>query len=128
MRYVALLRGINVGGNKKISMADLRALLSSLGHTDVTTYLQSGNALFNGPRDDSDVLRQEIERRIASDLGLNVKVLVRTPEELERVVAGNPFPEAAISPTKLHVCFLSSQPDQARLAAVDPRQFEPDEF
>jgi len=128
MRYAALLRGINVGGNKKLPMADLRTLLSSLGHTDVTTYLQSGNALFTSPWDDPAALAQEIEQQIARDLGLAVRVLIRTPDELAEVIASNPFPDATATPTKLHVSFLSASPHAERLAAIDARQFEPDQF
>lgn len=103
MRYVALLRGINVGRNKRVAMSALRELLGALGHTDVTTYLQSGNALFTSPRDDPAGLAREIERRVARDLGLEVAVMVRTGEELARVVAGNPFPSATVDPARLQL-------------------------
>jgi uncharacterized protein (DUF1697 family) len=128
MRYVALLRGINVGGNKKLSMADLRELLLSLGYADVMTYLQSGNALFTSPRDDPTELAQKIEHQIARDLGLQVSVLIRTRQELATVVEGNPFQSATATPTRLHVSFLSASPNGERLAEIDPGRFEPDEF
>jgi uncharacterized protein (DUF1697 family) len=128
MRYIALLRGINVGGNKKLSMADLRELLSSLGHADVATYIQSGNALFTSPRDDPAELEQEIESRIARELGLSIRVLIRTRDELAAVVDANPFQSAATSPTTLHASFLSAPLDEGRLSEIDARQFEPDEF
>jgi uncharacterized protein (DUF1697 family) len=128
MRYVALLRGINVGGHAKLSMTHLRELLQSLGYTDVMTYLQSGNALFTSPRDDPTELAREIEDQISRDLGLGIKVLIRTREELATVVDGNPFPNATMSPTRHHVSFLSAPPNGERLAEIDPRQFEPDQF
>ncbi len=128
MRYLALLRGINVGRHKRVAMPALRELLGSLGHTDVATYLQSGNALFTSPRDDPAGLAREIERRIARDLGLEVAVMLRTGEELARVVAGNPFPSATLDPARLHVSFLSGTPELERLAAIDRRQYEPDRF
>lgn len=128
MRYVALLRGINVGGNRKISMADLRDLVSSLGHADVSTYIQSGNVLFTGPEQDTSSLGQRIERKIASELGQDVTVIVRTRAELDTVIDGNPFQQAVTNPTTLHVVFLSEPPDSERLAAIDARLFEPDRF
>ena len=127
-RYVVLLRGINVGGRKRVAMSDLRELLGSLGYSDVATYLQSGNAVFTSPRDDPAGLAREIERRLARDLGMEVPVVIRTREELAKVVEGNPFPEAASDPIRLHVSFLSGEPDRKRLAGVDPRTYEPERF
>jgi len=128
VRYVALLRGVNVGGSNKISMADLRALLSSLGHEDVITYLQSGNAIFTSARQDPEALAAEIEDGIARELGLRITVLVRTPEELAAVIAGNPFPGVEANPTQLHVAFLTGPVEAERLAEIDARRFEPDEL
>jgi uncharacterized protein (DUF1697 family) len=128
MRYVALLRGINVGGAMKLSMPDLRALLESLGYSDVSTYIQSGNAIFTSPHDDSALIGREIEEGIAGELGLSVRVLIRTPAELAAIIEANPFPAARAVPTSLHVSFLSSQPDDQRLAAIDPTRFAPDQF
>jgi uncharacterized protein (DUF1697 family) len=128
MRYVALLRGINVGGHKRISMADLRELLSSLEYTDVVTYILSGNALFTSPRKDPAKLAREIERRIVADLGHAVKVLIRTPEELAKIVAGNPFSDAETKPPRVYVSFLAEPADAERLSKIDPRMFEPEEF
>jgi uncharacterized protein (DUF1697 family) len=128
MRYIALLRGINVGGNKKVSMADLRELLSSLGHADVATYIQSGNALFTSARRDPAKLAQEIENRLERDLRMDVTVIVRSRDELAAVVAANPFVSRSTPLTGLHATFLSEQPDKDKLSQIDPKQFEPDEF
>lgn len=128
MRYVALLRGINVGGHAKLPMADLRALLASLGHGDVATYLQSGNALFTSPRDNPDELAQEIESRIAGDLGLQIRVLMRTPDEMAAVVDSNPYKSAVETPTRLHVSFLLEQPSRERLEELDAERYLPDQF
>src|SRR5918998_6339265 len=75
--YVALLRGINLGARNKVSMSDLRALFESLGTEDVETYVQSGNVVFRSD-DDPAMLTDAIQKRISSDLGLSVTVLVRT--------------------------------------------------
>jgi uncharacterized protein (DUF1697 family) len=127
-RYVALLRGINIGSRKRVAMADLRALLGDLGHTDVATYVQSGNAVFTGKQGDPAKLARQIERRIVRDLGVEAPVVVRTRDELAAVVDANPFPERTAEPKKLNVSFLSGEPDLKRLDEVGPEEYEPDEF
>ena len=98
MTYVALLRGINVGGHKQVKMEDLRRTFESLGYTNVRTVLQSGNVIFDAkskPRD------------LESHLG--TPVVLRTQDELRKVIAANPFPEEAESdPGHLLVVFLSA--------------------
>src|SRR5438270_11599154 len=106
MRYVALLRGVNVGGSSKLSMTDLRELLASLGHADVKTHLQRGNALFTSERNEPSELAQEMEDGLTRDLGLETKVLIRTSEEMAAMVEGNPFTSADASPTRIHFRFI----------------------
>ncbi|MFC7326867.1 DUF1697 domain-containing protein [Marinactinospora rubrisoli] len=125
-RYVALLRGINVGGNRKVRMADLRALLSGLGHTEVATLLQSGNAVFTAPERPAAAIGADIEARIAAELGLTVTVMVRTAADLRRVVEGLPF--EVRDPAKCAVSFLNMPVDRDRLAAVDHAAFAPEEL
>jgi uncharacterized protein (DUF1697 family) len=88
-RYAALLRGINLGRNKALAMEDLRALLSGLGHTDVRTYLRSGNAVFSCPAGEPDGLAATIERAITDTLGMSVRCVVRTGTELRAVIDAN---------------------------------------
>lgn len=126
-RQVALLRGINVGRNKRIAMADLRALLEKLGYTDVRTLLQSGNAVLTATGKPATVGRK-IEAAIADELGLDVKVVVRTRDELAAVIAGNPILEEVTDPAKHLVVFLSAAPDPARLADIDPAEYAPEVF
>jgi uncharacterized protein (DUF1697 family) len=125
-RYVALLRGINVGGRKKIRMADLRALLLSLGYTEVTTLLQSGNAVFVTVDRPPDALATEIEAQIATELGLTVTVMVRTVDDLRRVVEQIPF--AVRDPAKCAVGFLTDPVDLDQIAAIDHSSFAPEEL
>ncbi|HWX43882.1 MAG TPA: DUF1697 domain-containing protein [Solirubrobacteraceae bacterium] len=125
---MALLRGVNVGGNNKVPMASLRELMHELGYEDVRTHLQSGNAVFSAPGTPPEQAAHEIEQQLARRLGLNVRVLVRTREELERVVAANPLAEAVSEPARLLVNFLSAAPDPQRLRELDPADFEPDVF
>jgi uncharacterized protein (DUF1697 family) len=119
--YVALLRGVNVGG-RKLPMSDLRASFDSLGHTDVRTYIQSGNVVFRAPAGSKAPVRKAIEGAITRDSGLDVTVLLRTRAELASVVKRNPFGDDA------YVTFLDDKPDRTRVAAIDPKPFVPDEF
>jgi len=129
MRCVALLRGINVGGRTRLPMADLRVLLADLGHENVVTYLQSGNAVFEAGQNDADAIGRDIEAGITERLGLDVRVMIRTGEEMAAISAANPFAvEAARNPKTVHVSFLAAHPDSERLATIDPQQFAPDEF
>jgi uncharacterized protein (DUF1697 family) len=125
--YVALLRGINLGAKKRVSMPDLRALFTSLGADDVTTYVQSGNVVFKSA-EGSEKLVGVIERRIRRELGLTVKVLLRTKPQLAKVMAGNPFAKRVQDPTKLHVTFLAEKPNPSRVRRLDPKHGEPDDF
>lgn len=127
--WVALLRGINVGRNKRVAMADLRALLSSLGYGDVRTYLQSGNAVFTvAGATEAAKLEQAISAQIAADLGLDVAVLVRTGSELVAVADGNPFVDRTSDGRQLHVAFLSAAPSAEAVAGLDPEAYLPDEL
>jgi uncharacterized protein (DUF1697 family) len=126
--YVALLRGINVGGRTKVGMDDLRRLFVALGHADVKSYVQSGNVLFSGPVEESSRLADDIQRRIARDLGVTVTVLLRTRDDLAYVVANNPFLSRETDLAKLHVTFLADAPDHERVARLDTPSGGPDEF
>lgn len=126
-RWVALLRGVNVGGNARLAMADLRRILAALGATDVVTYLQSGNAIFADPRS-APVLEREIANALAVEAGMSTKVLVRSAEAMAAIVAANPFPDAVTAPATLHVAFLSGTPSRDLTAGIDRTRFAPDEF
>jgi uncharacterized protein (DUF1697 family) len=126
--YVALLRGINVSGHNKVSMADLRALFLNLGGEDVTTYVQSGNVVFKSTARSSAELTGAIEKRIRRDLDLNVTVLLRAAAQLAEIAAGNPFVKSGGEPRRLHVTFLADAPDRARFRELEAKHFGPDEF
>jgi uncharacterized protein (DUF1697 family) len=123
--YAALLRGINLGSRNKIAMADLRALFERLGAEDVSTYVQSGNVVFASAEPQAELARA-IERRIASDLELEIAVLLRTRAQLAKLVRSNPF--AGEGEGALHVTFLAETPARARVRALDPARSEPDAF
>jgi uncharacterized protein (DUF1697 family) len=125
--YVALLRGVNVGGHNQIAMPELRQLLESLGHTDVATHLQSGNAVFRSGRRGPTRLATEIEAAIAGRCSLDVTVFVRSRAELAGVVRANPLPEAAAEPSKLLVAFLSATPARGRAEALEQEWSGPEQ-
>jgi uncharacterized protein (DUF1697 family) len=125
VRYAALLRGINLGSHKRIAMADLRDLFADLGAAEVSTYLQSGNVVFES-KTSAKTLAAKAERAIATSLGLEVAVLVRSRTELAKIVAGNPFGKRDES--KLYLTLLARAPSAARIRALDPHANAPDEF
>ncbi len=97
MIYIAILRGINVSGSKKLPMEELRTLLSSLGFTDVQTYIQSGNAIFKSSEKDQGKLGSQIAEAIKKQYDYDVPVLVKTIAEWKVAIANNPFTEGDIS-------------------------------
>jgi len=107
--HVALLRGINVGGRNKVPMADLREVVASLGHTGVTTYIQSGNVLFSTAETDTAKLAAALESAIAERFGIWASVVVLSRDELAAVLAGNPYPDEP-NPRLVHVVFLNAEP------------------
>lgn len=117
-RYVALLRGINVGTAKQVSMADLTNLVAGLGHTDVKTHLRSGNVLLSGKNTSAAKLAVQLTAAIHDEFSMSVSVVVRTRKELAAVVAANPLGKVATDPSRSVVAFLSGPPDPAGLAAL----------
>jgi uncharacterized protein (DUF1697 family) len=117
--HVALLRGINVGGNKKVAMADLRAVVAALGHTDVSTYINSGNVLFTPPSgQDSAAMALSMCEAIAASLGVSSTVVIVTRDELAQVIAANPFPHEP-EPRRVHAVFLSAPAGPELLEKID---------
>ena len=119
MIHVALLRGINVGGHKPVSMADLRDLLTQLGLADARSLLQSGNLVFGTNRRTPAHLERLLEAEAEKRLGLQTDFFVRTAKEWKGVVAHNPFPkEAARDPGHLVVMFLKDAPSVTGVKAL----------
>ncbi|MEW2299567.1 DUF1697 domain-containing protein [Streptomyces sp. NPDC006655] len=126
--YAALLRGINVGGKKKLPMAELRGLMTGLGHDRVGTYLQSGQAVFASDRGDADFLAAELTGAIEERFGFSVDVLVRDHAYLKAVAEACPFPAAALEAKQLHVTYFSGPVAAERYAGIDPAVHLPEEF
>ena len=107
--HVALLRGINVGGRNKVPMADLREVVAALGHTGVTTYIQSGNVLFSTTDTDTAKLAAALETAIEDRFGLWSSVVVLSRDELAEVLAANPYSDEP-NPRLVHVVFRNAEP------------------
>jgi uncharacterized protein (DUF1697 family) len=109
--YIAMLRGINVGGHKKVPMNQLRAMFEGLGFERVRTYIQSGNVIFEAAKSVPPNLSMRIEEKILAEFGFPSSVITRTPEEMGKAIQGNPFvKESRIDPAKVYVAFLSHGP------------------
>jgi uncharacterized protein (DUF1697 family) len=127
-RWVALVRAVNLGRSRRVSMADLRQLMESIGLRDVTTVLQSGNGLFTANGEEAGVLEERLEAAFAERFGLRTRVLVRSAAELSAVITANPLPLATAEPARFHVVFLAGQPSPEAMAAARAAEFPPDEF
>jgi len=118
--YVALLRGVNLGGHKKINMEQLRKSLERMGFEDVQTYIQSGNVIFKTGAVSTAELSRRVEAKILGDFGFSVPVIVRTAAELGKILQNNPFTQhKGIEPTQLHVFFLSRTPPKAAVEELE---------
>ncbi|MFF4036770.1 DUF1697 domain-containing protein [Streptomyces sp. NPDC001816] len=126
--YAALLRGINVGGSKKLPMADLRTLMTGLRLDGVRTHLQSGQAVFTTERGDEESLAAELARAIEERFGFPVDVIVRAHTYLRAVAEACPFPAAELEARQLHVTYFSAPVTAERFAEIDPAAHLPEEF
>jgi uncharacterized protein (DUF1697 family) len=116
-RYLALLRGVNVGGHNKIAMADLRQLAADIGHGDIATYIQSGNLVFTSSDRDAAGLAATLEREIAARLGVRPAVVVVSAAELAGVIEDNPFPDEP-NPKYIHAVFRNDNLSPQAIAAA----------
>ncbi|MDF3298519.1 DUF1697 domain-containing protein [Streptomyces tropicalis] len=126
--YAALLRGINVGGSRKVPMAELRALMGGLGLGGVRTHLQSGQAVFTAGGGDEDSLAADLARAVEERFGFPVDVLVRDHAYLRAVMEDCPFPAAELEGRQLHVTYFSAPVDAARFAEIDADALLPEAF
>ena len=124
-RLVALLRGINLGSKRRVAMGDLRELLTDLGYTDVRTVLASGNAIFTGPKAKA---REKLQTALKERFEMDIDVVVKTMDELEAIIAADPYGDAIDNPTRYFVVFFDSAPKAKALEALEQQDFEPDSF
>ncbi|MBW1297491.1 DUF1697 domain-containing protein [Aquimarina litoralis] len=130
--YIALLRGINVGGHNKIKMAELKSALLSVGFESVTTYIQSGNIIFKDISEDIDMLEEKMHKTIQDTFGLDVPVLVIRDSLLQEILNNNPFAERLknneIEDKKMYFMLLCNAPDEAATLELHNLSFDPEEF
>jgi uncharacterized protein (DUF1697 family) len=126
--YIALLRGINVGGHHKLPMKELRTLLENLGLQNVRTYIASGNVVFQSEETDRSRLAREISAEIKKGHGFEPDVQLLTEEEMEKAIQANPFPEGEAEPKSLHLFFLAAVPENPDLKAIDALRIENERF
>ena len=128
-KFIALLRGINVSGQKKIKMPDLKLLFEEMGFQDVETYIQSGNVIFSSKEKSPEKLEQKISSAIKRKFGFDVQVMVLTPEEIEYVLNNNPFvKKQKTNPYSVYVTFLSEEPSSVNIKKMKEVNYNPEEY
>ncbi|SCW51085.1 Uncharacterized conserved protein, DUF1697 family [Paenibacillus tianmuensis] len=126
--YIALLRGINVGGHNKIKMAELKRTLETMGLYRVQTYIQSGNVLFES-EEIPETLRLRIEGEIRAVFGISITVVMRTAEELERIIADCPYADIPLAEGEsIHVSLLTEAPPQKVIDLLSASERDNDEY
>jgi uncharacterized protein (DUF1697 family) len=125
-RYIALLRGINVGRAKRVAMADLRALMEGLGYSEVRTLLNSGNVVFTASGTSTGKAASAIEQSLAEQLGISSRVTVLDAAELAGIVKGNPLLDGIDNPSRLLVAVLASKSDCKLLKPLLDEEWAPD--
>ena len=128
MKYVALLRGINVGGKHRLPMKQLVAIVGEVGATQVETYIQSGNVVFAASRAVATRLANATASVIAERFGFDTPVIVRSADEVTAIVRDNPFFAQGADPDTLHVAFLADVPPASAIATLEPTRSPPDAF
>ena len=120
MKYISILRGINVGGQKKIKMGDLKSLYELLGFQNVMTYIQSGNVIFDATVKNKFDLKTKIEKAIEAQYDFHVPVEIRTNLEIGDIIKNCPFGSEDLTEngTKVFVTFLSSKPLEVRISNI----------
>ena len=126
--YIALFRGINVGGNNIVPMKDLAALFAKVGFVDVRTYIQSGNVVFTSARRDERAIAKQIAEAVRKSRGFEPRVIVLTLASLKKAAAANPFPESAGDPRSVHVFFLAGRAARADLGAMERAKAKGERF
>ncbi len=127
--YIALLRGINVSGQKKIKMADLRAMLNKLNLENVQTYIQSGNIVFQHPETAETELEKMIEQTIQAHYDFHVPTMVRLPEDFQYAIDHNPFLEDSDKDIKRqYITFLAEKPEEEHIQTLKQVNYEPEEY
>jgi uncharacterized protein (DUF1697 family) len=126
--WLALFRGINVGGNNILRMKELVSLFEGLGFEDVRTYIQSGNVIFRARDSSTRKIALRVEDAVAAAHGFRPQIIILPAKEIRRVMAANPFPAAMDAPKSLHCFFLAELPDTPDLEALGDLKSSGEEF
>jgi uncharacterized protein (DUF1697 family) len=129
IKYVAFLRGINVGGKNKIKMSDIKDLFESLSFKNVSTYLQSGNVVFDNENNHPELISKKVENKIFHDLNLSIPIILRTHSQLKKIIINNPFLNNRIEDDdSIYVTFLNEKPNKQIIEKIQVIKSEPHEF
>lgn len=126
--YIALFRGINVGGNNMLPMKELKVVMENEGCCDVQTYIQSGNVIFRSAMSDTAKLSKRLGTAVSKSHGFEPRVWLLTRQELERAAKANPFHEAIENPKSVHLFFLATPPKAPNLEGIDKIRLESERF
>lgn len=127
-RFIALLRGINVSGQKKIKMSELRILFENLGFQNVETYIQSGNVIFSSKEKSTTKIANKISSGINTKYNFDVQLIILTPKDIDRVLKNNPFVKKKKETERLYVTFLSAMPSIENINKLNEISFLPEEY
>jgi len=127
-KYIALLRGINVGGKRKILMQDLKMLLAALSFENVQTYIQSGNIVFESSWTDEQLLAKKIQASIYEKYGFDVPVIIIKATVYHKLIEANPFVTAQVDTKKLYCVFLNEKPRQEAITSFKDLSFGSDNY
>lgn len=127
-KFIALLRGINVSGQKIIKMSELKLLFEEIGFQDVQTYIQSGNVIFSSKEKSGGKLEAKISSGIKNKFGFDVRVIILSPEEIEYTLNNNPFIKKKKEFERLYVTFLSYAPSKENSQKLNSIDYSPEEY
>lgn len=127
--YIALLRGINVSGQRKVPMADLRSMLHRMDFINIFTYIQSGNVIFGSDNKDTAILEERIKQQIRDSFGFEVPILVKSEADFRKIIEKNSFidPEA-LEQNQVYFVLLKNTPEKDRLMKFEKERFENEKF
>jgi uncharacterized protein (DUF1697 family) len=128
MRYIALMRGVNVGGKNKLPMRDLAGVFEAAGCTDVQTFIQSGNVVFTATPTLAAAIPARIAKQVEARFAIRSPVITRSAKEFDRLINAMPYSGKAATDTFLHVAFLAAKPTRAGVARLDPNRSKGDAF
>jgi len=127
--YITMLRGINMTGHNTIKMTGLADLFRQFGYSDAETYIQSGNIVFTCHKGNIDDVSSGIRKAILSEFNLNIAVIIRTSDEMKKIISANPFlEEPGFDPSKMAVLFLELKPSDEQVLKVAGIDYPPDKF